>query len=151
MLGAKTVSTTNVILNEFTTLSAYASAGATSITVASSTMNSHARFSGNLAAGELVIIIQMQGATMNTATTTSSTWGTVSAYNNAGKYEFDEVLSVPNSTTINLVSALKNSYTSNGAVQFVRIPRYKTFTINSGASITTDAWSGSIGGRCHRS
>ncbi len=146
MLGAYTVTATNAVLNEFTTLTANASAGATSITVASSTMNSHSRFSGNLAAGELVMIIQMQGATMTTSSTTSSTWGAISAYNSAGKYEFDQVASVPNSTTINLVSALKNSYTSSGNVQIVRVPRYTNFTINSGASVTTDAWNGSTGG-----
>src|SRR5689334_10424317 len=63
MHGAKTISTTNVILNEFTTLSSNVSSGASAITVASSSLNANSRFSGSLAAGELVMIIQMQGAT----------------------------------------------------------------------------------------
>src|SRR6185436_1977632 len=54
MHGAKTVSTTNVILNEFTTLTSNASAGSTSISVASSSLNANSRFSGSLSAGELV-------------------------------------------------------------------------------------------------
>jgi hypothetical protein len=146
MHGAKTISTTNVILNEFTTLGSDASSGGTSITVASSSLNANSRFSGNLSAGELVMIIQMQGATLNTSSTTSSTWGTVTAYNNAGKFEFNEVANVPNSTTINLVSPLVNSYTASGKVQVVRVPRYTTLTINPGASLTTQSWNGSTGG-----
>jgi len=146
MSGAKTISTTNVILNEFTTLSADAAAGATSITVGSSTLNANGRFSGSLASGELVMIIQMQGATLTTTSATSVTWGAVSAYNNSGKYEFDEVSGVPDGTHITLTSALKNSYTSSGKVQVIRVPRYTDLTINSGASLSTDAWNGSTGG-----
>jgi len=148
MHGTKTVSTTNVVLNEFTTLSSNASAGATSITVTSSSLNGNSRFgAGNtLAAGELVTIIQMQGATMNTSSSSSSTWGAVTSYNSAGLLEFDEVAGVPNSTTINLVSPLANSYTAAGKVQVIRVPRYSSFTLNSGASLTTDSWNGSTGG-----
>ena len=146
MHGAKTVSTTNVILNEFTTLSANVSAGATSITVASSSLNANSRFTGNLAAGELVMIIQMQGATINKASPTSSTWGAITSYNNTGRYEFNEVASVPNSTTINFSFPLLYSYTQTGNVQVIRVPRYSTFTLNASASLTTQAWNGSTGG-----
>src|SRR6185436_14915193 len=52
----------------------------------------------------------------------------------------------PNSTTINLVSTLTNSYISSGNVQVVRVPRYSSLTINSGASLTTQSWNGSAGG-----
>ncbi len=144
--GSKTISTTNVILNEFTTLTSTVASGATTLTVASSSLNANSRFASGLSAGELVMIIQMQGATMNTASSTSSSWGDITANNNAGKFEFDEVASVPNSTTINLVSGLVNSYTSTGKVQVVRVPRYINFTLNSGASLTTQAWNGSTGG-----
>src|SRR5205814_1118747 len=89
MHGAKTVSTTNVILNEFTALTANAVAGATSITVASSSLNANGRFASGLSSGELVMIIQMQGATMNTASNASSAWGAITSYNNVGKVEFD--------------------------------------------------------------
>jgi hypothetical protein len=146
MHGSKTVTTTNVILNEFTTLTSNASSGTTSITVASSSLNANSRFAGNLSTGELVMIIQMQGATMNTSSSTSSVWGTITAYNNAGKCEFNEVSGVPNSTTIDLVYPLLNSYTSSGKVQVIRVPRYSSLTVNSGASVTTQAWNGSTGG-----
>jgi hypothetical protein len=144
--GSKIISTTNVILNEFTALTSNAAAGATSITVSSSSLNANSRFPANLSAGDLVMIIQMQGATLNTASSTSSTWGAITAYNNAGKHEFNEVQSVPDGTTINLVSPLLNSYTVTGKVQVVRVPRYTTLTINAGASLTTQAWNGSTGG-----
>lgn len=146
MHGAKTVTTSNVILNEFTTLNANATSGALSVTVGSSSLNANSRFTGNLAAGELILIIQMQGATMNTASTTSSTWGAITSYNNAGKYEFNEVSSVPNSTTINLVYPLVNSYTQSGKVQVIRVPRYTTFVISGAGSVTTQSWNGSTGG-----
>lgn len=146
MHGAKTVTTTNAILNEFTTLNADASAGSSSITVGSSTLNANLRFTGNLAPGELVMIIQMQGATMNTASAVSSTWGAITAYNNAGKYEFNEVATVPNSTTITFIYPLMNSYTQAGKVQIIRVPRYTNFIITGSGSITTQAWNGNTGG-----
>ncbi len=146
MHGAKTVTTTNVILNEFTTLTADVSAGTSSIAVGSSTLNANSRFTGNLAPGELVMIIQMQGATMNTASTVSSTWGAITAYNNAGKYEFNEVATVPNSTTITFIYPLLNSYTQSGKVQVIRVPRYTNFILTGSGSITTQEWNGSTGG-----
>ena len=142
--GPLAVSST-VIVNEYTTLTANASVGNTSITVANSTLNSHSRFPGNLAAGDLIMIIQMQGATILSGVT-DSTWGTITAYNNCGNYELREVLSVPNSTTINLTCPLINNYTDSGKVQIVRIPRYSTLTVNTGGVISCDAWGGQTGG-----
>jgi len=142
--GDKTVSGSNVILNEYTTLSSNASSGATSISVANAYLNANSRFAGNLSAGELILIIQMQGATINESD--ASSYGSVSSYGNAGKREFIEVSSVPNSTTINLATALTKSYTSSGKVQIIRVPRYQFFTVQSGASVTCPAWDGSTGG-----
>ncbi|MEP7263348.1 MAG: T9SS type A sorting domain-containing protein [Bacteroidota bacterium] len=142
--GTKTVSTSNVILNEYTTLATDVSSASTSITVASSALNSNSRFAANLAAGELVMIIQMQGASVSTSN--NSGYGNVSSYNNSGYYEFAEVAGVPNSTTINLTAGLRKSYTSSCNTQVIRVPRYSTFTINSGASVTCPAWNGSTGG-----
>jgi len=142
--GSKIVSTSNVILNEYTTLSNDAAVGATTITVASSSLNANGRFASGLAAGELVMIIQMQGATISTSN--NSSYGSVTNYNNCGNHEFAEVLSVPSSTTINLTVGLKKSYTATGGVQVIRVPRYSSFTVNNGASVTCPAWNGSTGG-----
>ena len=142
--GTKTISAANTIVNEFTTLSSNVSAGGTSLTVASSSLNANGRFSAGLASGDLVMIIQMQGATISTAD--NAAYGAVSSYGNCGLYEFASVSAVPNATTITLATGLKNSYTSAGKVQVVRVPRYTTLTINAGGSISTSDWDGSKGG-----
>ena len=142
--GSKTITSTNTIVNEYTYLTNDVSSGATQIKCNSNTLNANSRFSGNLAAGDLLLIIQMQGATISTSD--NSGYGTVSAYNNCGKYEFAKVSSIGSSGRINLSDGLRNSYTQAGKVQVVRVPRYTTLTINSGKSITCPDWDGSTGG-----
>ncbi len=144
MHGIKTVSAANSILNEYTTLTANAAAGATTITVTSSSLNANGRFASSLLPGELVMIIQMQGATISTAD--NSGYGSVSSYNNCGRFEFADVLSIPGSTSIRLTAGLKYSYTSAGAVQVIRVPRYSSFTVNATGSVTCPAWDGATGG-----
>jgi len=122
-------------------------AGATSISVNNAYLNTNNRFPANLSSsGDLIMIIQMQGATINTSDTMSSSWGDITAYNNAGKFEFIEVSSITGSTTINLVTGLTNSYTLSGKVQVIRVQRLTKLKVNSGASITAPAWNGSTGG-----
>jgi len=153
--GAVTINTANRIVNEYTTLTANAAAGATSITVGSSTLNANARFPGALAAGDLIMIIQMQGATLlgqpdqwtpAIAFPNDVTWGGITNYNNCGNYEFCQVSSVPNGTTINLDCGLIYNYTAAGKVQIVRVPRYSTLTISSPGVLTCQAWNGTTGG-----
>ena len=152
--GVLTVSST-ITVNEYTALTADAAVGNTSITVAASSLNSHNRFSKNLAPGDLIMIIQMQGTTINGAPDSAnnqismpndSSWGAILNYNNCGNNEIREVLSVPNGTTINLTCPLINNYTSAGKVQVVRIPRYSRLTINNSGEIICDAWNGVSGG-----
>jgi hypothetical protein len=144
--GAKTISTTGVILNEFTILKENISAGATTILVESSMLNQNNRFEEKLSAGDLVMIVQMKGATMNFPGNESNSETAVASFHNAGKFEFNEVASVPDSITINLVSPLVNNYTASGHVQVIRVPRYSAFTVFEGASVTTQPWDGSTGG-----
>ncbi|HXB11092.1 MAG TPA: hypothetical protein VNZ45_03820, partial [Bacteroidia bacterium] len=152
--GALTVST-SIVVNEYTTLTANAASGATSITVANSNLNANGRFAGNLSAGDLIMVIQMQGATITGGLNpfdkfwgvpNDSSWGKVTSYNNCGNYEFAEVLSVPNGTTINIECSLTNNYTAAAKVQVVRVPRYTTLTINAGGTIGCDAWDSAKGG-----
>ncbi len=144
MHGAKTVSSSGVIVNEYTSLTANAASGSTSLTVANSALNSNSRFATNLQAGELIMIIQMHGA--NISNSANANFGSISSYNNAGNYEFREVSAVPNATTITLSSSLSNSYTWSDEVQVVRVPRYSSLLIQTGASITAPAWNGTTGG-----
>ncbi|HXC03936.1 MAG TPA: hypothetical protein VNZ86_04240, partial [Bacteroidia bacterium] len=149
--GAKTVTAAATIVNEYTHLTADAVAGATSITVNASGLNTNARFAGTLAPGDLIMIYQAQGAKLNGALLgiaglpNDSSWGGVVNYENCGLYEFQEVNSVPNGTTINLDCGLKNSYSDTGMVQVVRVPRYATLTINVGGVLTAQAWNGVSG------
>src|ERR1041385_4289584 len=106
--GAKTVNAANTVVNEYTSLTANAFTGNTTITVAASTLNANGRFPANLAAGDLILIIQIQGASMIGglngvfATPLDTSWGRITLYNNCGWYEFQEVKAVPNGTTIQL-------------------------------------------------
>ncbi|HTB31938.1 MAG TPA: hypothetical protein VK808_07925, partial [Bacteroidia bacterium] len=152
--GSPTI-TTKVEVNEYTYLTANAFAGNTTITVASSTLNTHGRFAGNLAAGDLIMIIQMQGATIsgkidatygNVGLPDDSSWGAITSYNNCGNYEFAEVNSVPSGTSIKLDCPLQYNYTDTGKVQIVRVPRYGSLTINSGGTIACDPWDSTLGG-----
>lgn len=145
--GAKTVSAANTIVNEYTTLTANATAGATSITVSNSSLNANGRFSGALAPGDLIMIIQVQGTTLQTGVQTKQ-WGKILNYNNCGLYEFEQVLTVPNSTTITIECGLINNYTSTGKIEVIRVPRFSSLTINSPGNLTGDAWNGTTGGIC---
>jgi hypothetical protein len=142
-MGAGNIIGSNIDINTSTYLTSDASLGSTFITVNSSSLSGSV-FSGNLASGDLILIIQMQGATINIANNAS--YGAISNYNSAGLYEFRCVSSVPNSTTINFNVPLANNYSSNGKTQVIRVPRYTSFNLASGNSIRPATWNGDRGG-----
>jgi len=143
--GAQTITLANTVVNAYTFLTANANSGSTSITVSNSNLSTN--FPGNLTTGDLVMIIQVQGVTIDdTNPITSSNWGAILNYNNCGNYEFLQVESVPNATTIDFDCSLQNDYTSAGNVVVVRVPRYSSLTINNGGIITATPWNGSTGG-----
>lgn len=157
----------NPTVNTFTYLTADASSGANSIFVNNNTMTGGA-FGAPLAAGDLIMIIQMQGADMDINTTPTvvwggnytvpndyisgtfganpQNWGGVTNYRNSGVFQRVEVLSVSGTTTINLNCPLTKDFTSSGHVQVIRIPRYNNLTVPAGNSITTTNWNGNNGG-----
>nr|WP_294858484.1 gliding motility-associated C-terminal domain-containing protein [uncultured Fluviicola sp.] len=168
--GNYTVTAANTVLNAYTNVTADVAAGGTSVSVAASGLT-NTYFTAGLAAGDLILIIQMQGVDMDISTYAAgpsgwganytisneaavagndnlyhAEWGGVTNYYNAGRYEYAEVLSVPNATTINVRCALKNSYTSSGHVQVVRVPRIGNLTLNANTSIIPVTWGGTIGG-----
>ncbi|MEZ4221550.1 MAG: MYXO-CTERM sorting domain-containing protein [Polyangiaceae bacterium] len=140
--GAVTVAAANAVLNEYGVLQGNVAAGATSLTV-TNIANLNSTTFGALAAGDLVMIIQMRGASINT--TDSVNYGSVTALNNAGNYEVVGVAGV-SGNTITLGCPTKHAYTASGNVQIVRVPQVTSLTINAGASITAPAWDGSRGG-----
>lgn len=167
--GNYNAATANLTVNAYTALSANATAGQTSISVASAALTNTV-LTGALAPGDLLLIIQMQGASMNIDPTPATpvaqggwgseytsvigqvewynyldVWGDVINYNQAGKYEYAQVASVSGST-INLSCGLTNSYAISGKVQVVRVPRFNNLTVGSNASIVPAAWDGTTGG-----
>ena len=143
--GPLTVTAANTVLNQYATLAANAAVGATSFSVTSiADLSSTAN--GALAAGDLVMLYQAQGATINTAD--SSSFGAVTDLGSAGRYEVITVGSVSGNTITLDASCggLDFSYATTGNTQVVRIPQYTTLTVNSGASVTGTAWNGVRGG-----
>ncbi|MDO7884828.1 T9SS type A sorting domain-containing protein [Hymenobacter cheonanensis] len=95
-----------------------------------------------VAAGDLVLVMQMQGATIDNGAS-SSTYGAVSASSStAGQYEYAVVASVSGSpiTSITLNRALTNTYSTgtNQNFQVIRVPQYSSLTING--ILTGTAW-----------
>ena len=166
--GDLIVSSQNQWVNTYTSLNSNANAGANAISVSNNSLLGNG-FTTNLTAGDLILIIQMQGASVDVNTTPTASWGgsytvqnswitgtnpdwdpieygQVLAYNNAGNFEYVEVASVSGANTINLNCQLEKSYTVSGHVQVIRVPRYNNLTINNNSSISCPLWSGTTGG-----
>ena len=134
-------------------------AGATSIVVGGMDLR------GNLtaiSAGDLIFIIQIQGADINSSNSISyganGTAAPASGYLNnanlvAGNYEYAIVASI-SGTTLTLSNPLVNRYytrafTSSLSIQsyqVIRVPRYYDLAINTGVTISAPSWNGSTGG-----
>jgi len=149
-------SSATYIVNRYSALASSAAAGANSVTVSSITdlsgstsfTNSYNSFNtAALTAGDLVLVIQVQGASITT--TDNSSYGNITAYNNVGNYEL-KVVSGISANTISFCDPLTYAYSTGGAkrAQVVRVPRYNTATFGSNAIISAKAWDGTSGGIC---
>lgn len=96
---------------------------------------------GGFNVGDRVLLIQMKGATINTAN--APTYGDVTALNDAGNFEFNCIQSIVGNV-ITLSSPPSNTYTPSGIVQLVRVPVYNNPTVN--ATLTAAPWNGATGG-----
>jgi MYXO-CTERM domain-containing protein len=143
--GELTVSAANTILNQYSALSVDAAVGATAVTVANIADLTSATF-GPIEAGDLVMLYQSQGATIDT--TDTAAYGNVTALESAGRYELLVVASLQgNVITIDgSCGGLKHAYATAGAAQVVRVPQLASLTVSAGASITGPAWDGTRGG-----
>jgi hypothetical protein len=142
--GSLTISVSQVAVNEYTTLTANAASGATSIQVSNSSLNSNNRFTEILSGGDLLLIIQMQGAQIVGGNVPE--FGTITNYNGAGNFEWAEVKAVPSSNQIELMCGLQNSYLASGKTQVIRVPRYKQLTVSGSGGIIAPQWDGITGG-----
>ena len=145
--GPGTISGKDQIVNFYAAVTNSPAKGSTQITV------SNIADLGSLAVGDLLMVVQMQGADINTAEPNQSTqtgldYGTVTDLHNAGLFEFVHVAAVQGATITveSSCGGLKNSYTAAGHVQVVRVPEYTTLTLNDGASVTALPWNGARGG-----
>jgi len=125
--GALTVNSLNTVVNCYSAVTADVTSGSTSVTTDGSCL---------LECGDLVMIYQAQGASINS--TNTDQYGTITAYNNSGLYEFNYVVS--GGATVTVQNPWANSYTASGKVQLVKVPQYTTLTVNAGASIVPSAW-----------
>ena len=110
-----------------------------------------------IAAGDLLLIIQMQDADLSTSNDSgyggSSTGSGQIALNNAGVYEYATVApAYLSGSTIPLLAPLQSSYRSqaysgsNGqrTFQVIRVPQYSAATLTS--QVTAAPWNGATGG-----
>jgi gliding motility-associated-like protein len=148
--GAKTITAANTIVNEFTALTNSVAANSTIINVNNNGLNTNARFTSTLTPGDLIMIIQMQGALIKLSPVPvwapDSTYGSIYNYLQCGNYEFAEVKSTISNNQIELTCGLTNAYSSTGKTQIVRVPRYSSFTVTPSGVLTTEAWNGATGG-----
>ena len=109
-----------------------------------------------VAAGDLLVVIQIQDAAINDSN--SSSYGGSAAgqgyttLNSAGSYEYVTAAGPVSGGSIPITSGLINSYTSSPASSFqgqrsfqvIRVPQYSSATLSG--TISPPAWNGSTGG-----
>ncbi len=132
LTGPWVIGQTNIsgIVNDYTAVSAIDCDNILTVTDASA-----------FAAGDKVMLVQMQGATIDLSNTSS--FGTITDYGSAGQYEINEVSS-SGPGAVGLLYALENTYDFSAAVQLVRIPVYESALVTD--TVTCPAWDGSTGG-----
>jgi gliding motility-associated-like protein len=146
------ISVANTIVNNVsTTLTSNATIGTTTIAVAST---------AGLSAGDLLFIMQAQGALVNDSTNywgnpnqafpLDTSGGKIHKYNGAGNNEFAEINSIAGNV-ITLNCTLSDSFRGTSTAgdittQVVRVQRYSSLTLTGAGSITCNAWNGLTGG-----
>src|SRR4029077_15069308 len=153
--GGKVVGLTGVI-NTYYPGTANVAAGAKSIPVGAPT-----GAATPIANGDLLLVIQMQDATINTSNNVTygngSTGSGFTLLNQAGNFEFVKATgavaagSVPVSgagagggLVFNYNSSVSGASNGQSTYQVVRVPQYATASL--GAGLTASAWNGSSGG-----
>jgi hypothetical protein len=126
--------------------------GQTQTTNISGVVNTYTSFEGfsddtievasaaGFSAGDKILVIQMQGATINQ--NNNSSFGSVNDLNNAGNYEFTTICGVTSNKLV--VTGLDRSYTASGHTQVIRVPQYVNAIVT--APLTADPWNGATGG-----
>lgn len=129
--GVVTITSSNTIINGYSPVTADVVSGADSVDVlAQSSLLA-------LCPGDLIMIYEAQGATINTGN--SAIYGDITAYNSAGHYEFRYVRDIAGDR-IYVDGGFSFNYSVAGKAQIIKVPQYTTLTINPGASLVAKAW-----------
>ncbi len=131
------------VVNAYTALAANAMAGESSLTVAN-LIELATPALGVVARGDLLLVMQMQGASIGTANTATG-YGNITSMNDAGRYELVFVESTAGNTITTAVP-LRFSYSIAGGSQVVRVPQYRSMLVAAGSSLTSTDWNGTRGG-----
>jgi PKD repeat protein len=91
--------------------------------------------------GMRVLIIQMNGATVNGSN--SSSFGNIESLNNVGKYEINVIDNIQNKN-VYLHFYLKNQYDADAVVQIVSFPTYTDAIVTD--TLRAKPWNGETGG-----
>ncbi|UOG73120.1 T9SS type A sorting domain-containing protein [Hymenobacter tibetensis] len=151
-IGALASDGSEIVVNTYFQGQASVGVGATSITLAGSGTG----YDTPIMPGDLVLVMQMQGATINS--TNTSSYGALSNVT-AGVYEY--AVAAPNTNvsyagggTLILMKGLTNAYTAAAATssagpqrfQVIRVPQYSSYNAAGTATTTGAAWNGTTGG-----
>ena len=151
--GDDVITAANTVVNYYTGLTAVNTAGGITLTVSNiADLNDTAGVYDSVAltVGDLVMLYQAQGATIDT--TDTAAFGDITAIGNAGRYELHEVISVsgndievgdigPVCTDDSLIYSFDLAQT-----QVIRVPQFNDLTVNVAASVVATPWNGTVGG-----
>lgn len=134
-------------LNRYARLVADASVGSSQLRVDGSALSAM-----GLVPGDLLLVMQMQGAQIDTtaAGLGADAHGTVTQAGGAGRFELISVASSSPATGVIALSALcgglRNAYSVAGKTQIVRVPQYGDLAIEAGGVLSAQPWDGNTGG-----
>lgn len=132
ILSVEAQTNINGVINEYTVVSAV------NTSTGSVTVNSSSAFT----VGDEVLLIQSKGASINSSQ--SSSFGSISNYNNAGNYEVMKICAIQGNS-ITFTKPLQETYSTGGQIQLVTVPVYNGALI-FGADLTAQKWDGATGG-----
>ncbi len=162
--GKDAPATISGVVNTF-----YQGNGNLSIAATSLTLGTSTGASGAVSVGDMLMIIQMQGATINSTDSDAYGDGTASgnansvtfsstaqangytALGQAGLFEYVRVTSAAGSV-IGFTPGLTNAYEQNTTVQprrtyqVIRVPQYPSASINASSPVVSLPWNGTTGG-----
>ncbi|MCC6186391.1 MAG: gliding motility-associated C-terminal domain-containing protein [Chitinophagaceae bacterium] len=92
--------------------------------------------------GDAVLIVQIKGAFIDSSNTNA--FGNITAYNNVGNFEFNEIVSKSGTNLILKTKLIKSYDIINGTVQLVAVKKRKNYDLNTEHSCL--GWNGKKGG-----